>query len=62
MKAFTPTQIQRSGSDLYNEVQASGAAKINHKGRPEMVVLSTELLDKLLSSKTQREVFKELHA
>jgi len=60
MKVFTPTDIQRKGVDLYNEVQAKGAAMIKHQGRPSMVVMTDEQLNKLLTSQTQREVFAEL--
>ncbi len=61
MKTFTPTDIQRKGAELYNAVQASGAASIKHKGRPDMIVMTEELLNKILTSETQREVFIELN-
>lgn len=60
MKEFTATDIQRRGTALYNEVQAIGSAKIVHKSRPEMVVMTTCQLLKILESKAQRDVFIDI--
>lgn len=36
---FTSTAFQRNPGNIFNEVQASGFAGINHKARPDMVLM-----------------------
>ena len=38
-KSFTPSQLQRNSSDVFNLVQAEGMALIESKSRPTMVVM-----------------------
>jgi len=62
MKTFQATQLRTGSASVYREVEATGRAQIHHRDRPEMILMTTELLHKLLSSKAQREVFKDMQA
>ena len=50
MKEFTSTQLRVKSTDVYNEVHKSGAVAINHRDRPEMILITREVLDKSLRS------------
>jgi len=62
VKEFTATQFKRNSSPIYNEMQATGAVTIKNADRGDMVLMTRLQLDKLLSSKAQREVFMEMQA
>lgn len=38
-KSFTPSQLQRNSSDVFNLVQAEGMALIESKSRPNMILM-----------------------
>lgn len=50
MHKFTPTQFAAKPGALYNAVQADGIARIVHKSRPTMVVMTVEHAGRLLNS------------
>jgi len=63
MQKFTPTDVQRRGAELYNEVQASGRARITHTSRPDMVVMTIKQLEQILHSPSYRNIiFDELES
>lgn len=62
MNSHNASTLQRSAAPIFDEVEAVGSVKIISKTRDEMVLMTKAQLDKLLSSKTQRSVFSELHA
>ncbi len=50
MKEFTSTQLRVKSSDVYNEVHRNGSVAIKHRDRPEMILISREVLEKSLKS------------
>jgi len=45
---FTATQLVRGSSEVFNEVQRNGWAKLTSKTRPDMVVITQDCLDEML--------------
>ena len=39
IKSFTPSQLQRNSSDVFNLVQSEGLALIRSKSRPCMILM-----------------------
>ena len=53
IKSFTSTAFQRNPGNIFNEVQATGFAGINHKARPAMVLMLASEKDALLEKVKQ---------
>lgn len=49
IKTFTATALKRNTSDLFNAVQSFGVANITNKGRPDMVIMTKEYMNEMLS-------------
>ncbi len=47
MKSFTSTQLRTSSNDVYNEVLKQGQAKIEHRDRPDMILIDADKLKEL---------------
>lgn len=45
---FTASELQTKSSDLYNKVLSDGAIIIEHRSRPDMVLIRKDVLDKVL--------------
>ena len=52
MKEFTSTQLRVKSSDVYNEVHRAGSVAINHRDRPEMILITKELFEEKTVAKT----------
>jgi hypothetical protein len=50
MKEFTSTELRVKSSDVYNEVHKAGAVVVNHRDRPDMILITREVLEKSLKS------------
>ncbi len=59
MQEFTATQLRRDSVPVYNAVQAYRLVSIKNQMRPEMVLITKEYFEQLLSSDTLREAFAE---
>lgn len=49
MKTFSITDLMRKTSNVFNEVQKNGLAKIKGKGRPEFVIVEKGYFDSIKS-------------
>lgn len=60
-KKYTASELQTSSSVLYNNVLIDGAIIIEHRSRPDMVLIDKDKLDQALRVECYREVLiKEL--
>jgi|TARA_R110001583_G_scaffold6970_1_gene34853 hypothetical protein len=57
MIEYESSKFQQKPSDLFNDVVAAGAAKIKHRSRPEMVVMTTETLIEILGDKIKAQAY-----
>ena len=48
MKSFTPTEFRADSSKVYNAVMVDGIASIDHRDRPEMLLMTTGHYEKML--------------
>jgi hypothetical protein len=59
MKVFSSTDLRTKSNSAYKAVEIEGAAKIKHRDRGNMILITVEKLEKILASKTHRELFAE---
>ncbi len=59
MKTYSSTQLKNEMSTVYNSVLQDGQAKITHRDRPTMVLITLNKLEKALTKDAYREVLKE---
>ena len=54
MTVFTASQLKQEISNVLNEVQTLGWVKISNRSRPDMVLITQEELDLLLSAQNDK--------
>lgn len=57
MNLFNASTLQRSSAEVFNAVESTGAVKIASKSRERMFLVTEGQLEKIMGSKTQRDVF-----
>ena len=62
MQEFRTSDLLRDSGVVFDALESDRAVSIRNQRRPKMVLITEEYLNSLLSSKTQREVFKEMQA
>lgn len=50
LSSYTPTQLKKNSSDVFNDVQRDQLVFIESKTRPEMVITTLEHYEELLAN------------
>jgi len=56
MTTYTTTEFLRNSSPVFNDVQALGWVKLVSRNRPDMVLLTQQELDSIISQAKQEHI------